>query len=243
MNLSIPQSPNQEYFEIELPGLKLYNGLDRLQIKKITPFIHKKILSLASLEAESEKYIDLINELILNYDLKELYLDDLSYILYQIRLTSYNMVPITFRITCPYCNEVTKVTLDPASLEITEKDSFPTIALENFGEKTIRYRKIKDDYVIDKFLKEKGLNNEDPFYRTLVVDALVLDEWKPLEEVWDLMEKGEITVQDTLQIENALINNSYGVKQEITFECKHCNEEVTQAYELSLSDYFPPAIS
>ena len=57
------------------------------------------------------------------------------------------------------------------------------------------------------------------------------------------MEKGEITVQDTLQIENALTTNNYGVKEEFTFECKNCKEEVTQAFELSLSDYFPVTIS
>ena len=244
MNFNSPTiSPNQEYFEIELPGLKLYKDLDRLQIKKITPFIHKKILSLANVEAEPSKFIELINELILNYDLNEIYLDDLSYILYQIRLTCYKMVPITFNVTCPHCETVTKVTLDPGALDIIEKDQFPTVELENFGEQKIRYRKVKDDFIIDKFLKEKGYDKDDPFYRTLVVDALVLDDWKPLEEVWDMMEKSQITVQDTLQIENTLLTSSFGVKQEFAYSCRNCKEEVTQEYELNLSDYFPPAIA
>ena len=38
------------------------------------------------------------------------------------------------------------------------------------------------------------------------IDAIVLENWKPLEEVWSLMEQGQITVQDTLKIENALIS-------------------------------------
>ena len=145
--------------------------------------------------------------------------------------------------TCPHCKNRIKVTLDPGALDIIEKDDYPTIMLENLGEQKIRYRKISDDIAIDQFLKSKNLNSEDPFYRTLVVDALVLDKWKPLEEVWDLMEKGDITVQDTLQIENALLTNTYGVKEEFTFECKSCKEEVTQAFELSLSDYFPVTLS
>lgn len=238
-----PQSLNQEYFEIELPGLKLYNGLDNLRIKKITPFIHKRILSLATIEADPSKFLDLLNELIINYDLNDINLDDLSYILYQIRVTCYNMVPIELRFKCPHCEKENKVILDASALDIIERDSYPTVNLENFGEKQLRYRKIKDDKTVESFLTSKGLDKDDPFYRTLVVDALVLDSWKPLEEVWDLMEKSQITVQDTLQIENALIKNSYGVKQELTYQCKHCKEEVTQAYELSLSDYFPPALA
>ena len=235
-------SPNQEYFEIEIPGLKLYDNLDFLQIKKITPFIHKRILSLANVEADPSKFLDLLNELILNYDINDLNLDDLSYILYQIRLTCYSMIPIDLRFKCPHCGIEQKITLNASQLDIIEQDHYPTISLENFGDVQMRYRKIKDDKVVEQFLKNKKIDKDDPFYRTLVVDALVLDGWKPLEEIWDLMEKGSITVQDTLKIENELINNSYGVKQEVTYKCKNCNEAVTQAYELNLGDYFPPTL-
>ena len=95
-------SPNQEYFEIEIPGLKLYDNLDFLQIKKITPFIHKRILSLANVEADPSKFLDLLNELILNYDINDLNLDDLSYILYQIRLTCYSIFDCCLYFSC-YC--------------------------------------------------------------------------------------------------------------------------------------------
>ena len=233
---------NQEYFEIELPGLKLYNNLDYLKVKKITPFIHKRILSLANVEADPNKFIDLLNELILNYDLNEIYIDDLSYILYQLRLTCYNMIPIELKFKCPYCGVEQKIKLDASTLNIKEQDKFPTISLEKFGDVQIRYRKIKDDKIIENFLTNKNLDKNDPFYRTLVVDALVLDNWKPLEEVWNLMETDNITVQDTLKIESELINNSYGVEQKITYKCKNCQKEVTQEYELNLGDYFPPAI-
>lgn len=243
MNTNISIVPNQEYFEIELPGLKLYEGLDSLQIKKITPFIHKRILSLANIEADPLKFLDVLNDLIINYDLNELNLDELSYILYQIRLTCYSMIPVELRFKCPHCSQDNKVILDASSLDIIEQDTYPEVNLENFGKVQLRYRKIKDDRRVDEFLKAKNLDKDDPFYRTLVVDAIVLENWKPLEEVWSLMEQGQITVQDTLKIENALISNGYGVKQELTYKCRHCNEEVTQAYELSLSDYFPPALS
>ena len=242
MNFTQPVQNNQEYFEIELPGLKLYDGLTSLKIKKITPFIHKRILSLANLEADASKFIDLLNELVLNYDINELNIDDLSYILYQIRLTCYSMIPIELRFTCPDCKKESKIILKASELEIKEQDKYPTIELENFGSVTMRYRKIKDDKIVEKFLKNKNLDKDDPFYRTLVVDALVLDNWKPLEEIWDLMEKGQITVQDTLKIESELINSGYGVQQKITFECKECHKEVTQEFELNLGDYFPPAI-
>lgn len=235
-------NPNQEYFEIEIPGLKLYDNLDYLRIKKITPFIHKRILSLASVEADVNKFLDLLNELVLNFDLNELNLDDLSYILYQLRLTCYNMIPIELMFKCPECGKEQKVKLDPSKLDIIEKSEYPTVSLEKFGNVKIRYRKIKDDKTIDTFLKSKQLDKNDPFYRTLVVDALVLDNWKPLDEVWNLMEKDEITVQDTLKIENELVNNGYGVKEEFTYKCKNCQKEVTQEFSLNLGDYFPPAI-
>ncbi len=243
MNTNTNIIPNQEYFEIELPGLKLYDNLESLKIRKITPFIHKKILSLANIDADPIKFLDVLNELVLNYDLGEINLDDLSYILYQIRLTCYSMIPIELRFKCPHCEKENKVILNASALDIKEQDSFPTVDLENFEPIHLRYRKIKDDKIMEKFLSDKNLDKNDPFYRTLVVDALVMDSWKPLDEIWELMENGKITVQDTLKIENALISNSYGVKQELTYECKHCKEEVTQAYELSLGDYFPPALS
>lgn len=153
---------NNEYFEIELPGIKLYNGLERLQIKKITPFIHKKLLSLYSSEANVSALMDFINDLIINFDLNEMYLDDLSYMLYQIRLTCYKMIPLEIEMECPECGEKTKVLLDTSALEIKECFELPTIKLENFGEVPLRYRKVNDDIKIDRLLVDRQLDKEDP---------------------------------------------------------------------------------
>lgn len=240
-------NPQVETYKIELPGKILYPSDAAFSVKKITPFEQKKFYSDMSvaetLEERNTAVRDLIKRLVIceNYDLDNIYMPDFSFILYQIRAVTYKMFPLKVYTDCEGCGRKysTPIEVTDLSIETLEEDKVvKEIELENFGAVPFRYKQIGDDATIERLVKKANMDSEDLFMRLLALDAVVLSDWKPVEEVWDLIANGEITVQDITKIEKTLSDFTWGVKEEIACRCPHCGKEVVVPYSLDATDFF-----
>ncbi len=236
-----------EYYNTRVPGEALYDLVEPIQIRKITPIEQKRFLSLLNNEATNEELIKFINQLIIGVDPTKLYWPDYYYILYQLRLTSYKMIPLNMHFKCPECGEHNKIEIDITKLKVDDIPETYTrdtkINLENFGEVPIRYKQVGDDIACDMFMKQRRLDEKDDNLKILVYDLLLLSNWKPLNELWALAENGDITVQDIALIEKFIDDNTWGVREEYTYVCRHCNKEVSNPFAVRLDDFFPSNFS
>jgi hypothetical protein len=236
---------NQEFYEVHVPGERLYPEGTTIKIKKVTPFEQKRFFSLMSTAEEHETSKVLINFLRglvtcdgISFD--DLYFFDLQYLLYQIRAVTYKLFPLKVYTNCDQCGEKLSITIEPTELEIVELPEVvqKTVLLDNHGEIPIRPKKLKDDAVIDDFLKAQGFEVTDLAMRIMVMDLLTLSDWQPLPELWNMAQMGDITVEDTIRIEQYLSNTVWGVKEEVKQVCRHCGKEVVVSYQLDAADFF-----
>lgn len=237
-----------EYYEVHVPGEKLYDLSETIKIRKITPIEQKRLLTLIGGDDTTTKdLVQFINQLIVGIDPNELYWPDYYYLLYNMRVVTYNKYPLEAKFKCPQCGNIEKITINIAELEnIPVSDRLlnnPTIELENFGTVPIRYKKVKDDIVIDDFISKQKLDDQDVNIRLLLADLSLLTDWKPLEELWDYANSGELTVQDTIAIEDFFADTTWGIKEEVKYTCKACKEEVSNAFSMQLETFFPSNFS
>lgn len=236
---------NPEYYEVHVPGEKLYPEGTTIKVKKVTPFEQKRFFSLMSTAEEHETSKVLLNFLRglivcegVSFD--DLYFFDLQYLLYQIRAVTYKLFPLKVYTNCDQCGEKISITIEPTELEIIELPEVvqKTVLLDNHGEIPIRPKKLKDDATIDSFLKAQGFEVTDLAMRIMVMDLLTLSDWQPLPELWNMAQMGDITVEDTIRIEQYLSNTVWGVKEEVKQTCRHCGKEVVVSYQLDAADFF-----
>lgn len=233
-----------EYYEVHVPGEQLYNLPETLKVRKITPIEQKRLLTLiGGDDTTSKDLLQYINQLITGIDPYELYWPDYYYLLYNMRVVTYNKYPLEAKFTCPKCGNVEKVKINIGELETTpvseELLKGATVELENFGSVPVRYKKVKDDVLIEDFIKKESLDADDVNIRILLADLCLLTEWKSLKELWDYANSGEITVQDTIAVESFFERSTWGIKEEVKYTCKACKEEVSNAFSMQLETFFP----
>ena len=236
---------NAEYYKIQVPGEKLYPAGVEIKVKKITPFEQKRFFSLISAAEDYE-----INKTLLNFlkglvvcegiQFEDLYYCDLQFIMYQIRAVTYKLFPLKVYTTCEHCGNKLSIPIEVTNLEVLSapEDLPKTVLLDNHGEIPIRPKKIKDDFIIDEFLKSQNIKTDDLPMRIMVMDLLTLSEWQPLPELWNLAYMGDITVEDIIRIEQFLSQAIWGPKEEVKHTCRHCNKEVVVSYQLDATDFF-----
>ena len=236
---------NPEYYEVHVPGEKLYPEGTTIKVKKVTPFEQKRFFSLMSMAEEHETskvLLDFLRGLVIceGVSFDDLYFFDLQYLLYQIRAVTYKLFPLKVYTNCDQCGEKISITIEPTELEIIELPEVvqKTVLLDNHGEIPVRPKKLKDDAVIDSFLKAQGFEVTDLAMRIMVMDLLTLSDWQPLPELWNMAQMGDITVEDTIRIEQYLSNTVWGVKEEVKQVCRHCGKEVVVSYQLDAADFF-----
>lgn len=236
---------NQEFYEVHVPGERLYPEGTTIKVKKVTPFEQKRFFSLMSTAEEHETskvLLDFLRGLVVceGVSFDDLYFFDLQYLLYQIRAVTYKLFPLKVYTNCDQCGEKLSITIEPTELEIIELPEViqKTVLLDNHGEIPIRPKKLKDDAVIDVFLKAQGFEVTDLAMRIMVMDLLTLSDWQPLPELWNMAQMGDITVEDTIRIEQYLSNTVWGVKEEVKQVCRHCGKEVVVSYQLDAADFF-----
>lgn len=236
---------NPEYYDVHVPGEKLYPEGTTIKVKKVTPFEQKRFFSLMSMAEEHETskvLLDFLRGLVVceGVSFDDLYFFDLQYLLYQIRAVTYKLFPLKVYTNCDQCGEKISITIEPTELEIVELPEVvqKTVLLDNHGEIPIRPKKLKDDAVIDGFLKAQGFEVTDLAMRIMVMDLLTLSDWQPLPELWNMAQMGDITVEDTIRIEQYLSNTVWGVKEEVKQVCRHCGKEVVVSYQLDAADFF-----
>lgn len=238
---------NPETYSVELPGKILYPENAKFEIKKVTPFEQKKffseMVSAETLEERNKVVIDFVKRLIIceNYSTDKIYSFDYTFLLYQIRAVTYKLFPIKVYTTCEECEhrygieiEIPKLTIET----LEEKNIDNIINFENFGEVKFRYKQLDDDLLVDSLLKRNNIDREDIFMRILALDAVLLSDWKPIDEVWDLILQGLITAEDLAQLENKFNKTTWGVKEEINCKCPKCGKEVVVPYTLDATDFF-----
>lgn len=244
-----------EYYAIDLPGKILYKKQFNVKVRRITPLEQRYIISLHQKEqVTSKEYIDFVKKLI-EFDnpemtFEELFWNDVRYILYRIRFTTYSKHPIKLVFPCQTTNEETKEvcdekiyeTLDLSGLEIHTpddvKDYAYTITLENLGETPIRPKTIADDVEIEKLCAKKDLDKNDPSIVGLLAELCLISGDRTLEEMYDLTEDGTVTVQDLLEVENWFEKHDWGVHEEIRVRCPKCGKEEVRRFTIDLMDFF-----
>lgn len=233
-----------EYKATDLPGKSLYEIPFNVQIRSITPLEQKYILSLSQKEQRSNKeYADFLKKLIIidnpAVQFENLYWFDVQYLLYKIRYLTYAKYPIKLSFKCLDCNSEVTQELDIGQMQIDEPENITlTIPLDNLGETKIRNKVIGDDLKIEEFMKKHHLDENDFQMRILLLDLCLISSDKSLPELYALAERGDITANDIVTIENWFINNTWGVKEEIKIKCPNCGKEASRGYTLSIEDFF-----
>ncbi len=233
-----------EYKATDLPGKSLYEIPFNVQIRSITPLEQKYILSLSQKEQRSNKeYVDFLKKLIIidnpAVQFESLYWFDVQYLLYKIRYLTYAKYPIKLSFKCLDCDSEVTQELDIGQMQIDEPENITlTIPLDNLGETKIRNKVIGDDLKIEEFMKKHHLDENDFQMRILLLDLCLISSDKSLPELYALAERGDITANDIVTIENWFINNTWGVKEEIKIKCPNCGKEASRGYTLSIEDFF-----
>ena len=234
-----------EYKATDLPGKSLYKKQFNVLLRPITPIEQKYILSLSQKEQRTNaEYIAFLKKLV-TFDnpemtFEELYWADVQYILYKLRYITYAKFPIKLEFICGECKERIIHELDIGAMEITEPDINlqKTIVLDNLGEMPIRNKIIGDEIAIEQFCKKKHLDENDFQTQLLLMDLCALSGEKTLDELYTLAEAGEITAMDIINVEQWIVNNVWGVKENVTVKCAKCGKEVSRGYLLSIEDFF-----
>lgn len=233
-----------EYQATDLPGKTAYDKEFNVQIRSITPIEQKYILSLSQKEQKTSKdYIDFLKKLIAidnpEMQFEDLYWFDVQYLLYRIRYRTYPKYPIKLSFKCSECDKSFTHELDIGSMQIDTPDNLQkTIILDNLGEIKIRNKTVKDDLIIDDFIKRMKFDREDIQLRLLLLDLCLISDNKSLAELYTLAEQGEITAEDIVKIEQWFENNIWGVKEEVKVTCPDCKKEASRGYVLSIEDFF-----
>lgn len=236
----------EEYYKIELPGKVNYAEDVSVEVKKITPFEQKKFYSqmvnVSTIEEQDKIVKNFVKGLVKceNIRFEDLYYPDYIFLLYQIREVTYKLFPLKYYYDCPECGQRQsfEIKIDQLDIESLDSKLQGEIELENFGKVAIRFKRIKDDDLVSSFLKAIGEDPSDIFMRILATELSLLDEWKPLDEVWELAKTGEITSQDIANIEEFATNNNWGVKEEIHTRCNKCGKEVAEGYNIDPASFF-----
>lgn len=235
-----------EYKATDIPGQSLYDKQFGVQIRAVTPIEQKLILSLSQKEQKtSTDYLNFLKKLIQidnpEVTLEDLYWFDVQYLLYRIRHTTYSKYPLKLGFRCSECGESFTHTLDIGKLDIITPDDIEmakTVTLDNLGELPIRCKKVKDDIIIEDFIRKHKLDIEDIQTRLLLLDLCLLSDYKPLPELYMLAEQGEITANDIVTVEKWFENSLWGVKEIVDVKCPHCEKEASKGYMLSIEDFF-----
>ncbi len=237
-----------EYVAVDLPGKELYDKEFAVTVRKITPVEKNYLLTLSEKQQRTSKeYLDFIKSLvkISNEEMlfEDLYWADVQYILYRIRFTTYGKYPIKLQFTCsnPDCGETVYHNLDIGEMVAEEatKDQPRTVTLENLGEVAIYNKRVRDDVVIETFMKKHDISLENKHAFMLLATLCTISGEKSLEELYLLAESGEITLIDMLTIEKWIEENSnWGMEEKVNVVCPKCKKEDSRAYSLALEDYF-----
>jgi len=233
-----------EYKATDLPGKIAYEKQFNVSIRSITPIEQKYILSLSQKEQKTTKdYFDFLKKLVVidnpEVTFEDLYWYDVQYLLYKIRYLTYAKYPIKLGFTCDDCGNEIKVDLDIGALKIDEPSKpVYTINLDVLGETRIRHKTVKDDLMIEAFMKRRKLDETDIQARLLLIDLCLISNGKSLEEMYALAEQGDITASDIAQIEEWISKEVWGIDENINIKCNHCGKEVSRGYMLSIEDFF-----
>lgn len=236
----------EEYYEIELPGKLNYSPDVKVEVKKITPFEQKKFYSqmvnAADEEAQDKVFLNFVKSLVktTGIEFEDLYYPDYIFIIYQIREVTYKLFPLKFYYTCEDCGQKqsVEIKINELMIETLDEKIKDTIELDNFGEVAIRFKRIKDDNIVTDFLKSKNEDPTDIFMRLLVAELVLLDQWQPLEETWEMAKSGQITSQDITKIEEFIGKHNWGVKEEVKHKCQKCGKEVAESYNIDPASFF-----
>jgi len=238
-----------EYYAADLPGKVMYKKQFSVSIRRITPIEQKYILSLSQKQQRTnEDYINFLKKLVVfdnpEMTFEELFWFDVQYLLYRIRFTTWPKFPIKLTFNCDNdeCGKEVTVPLEMGNLEISEASDIENLSsgihLENLGDTYIRQKTIGDDIAIDKLLKAKNFDVDDPQMRLLALDLCLISNGKSLEEMWNLADDGTITAADITMVEEWFTKTVWGVKEEIVVKCPNCGKESSRGYMLALEDFF-----
>ena len=242
-----------EHYALDLPGKSLYKVPFNLKVRKITPIEVKYLESLFKKQQFSiGEYIDFVKKLIEidNEEMKfeDLFWLDLQYILYQIRYRTFPNFPIRLYFVCTgvnedgtYCKKEFSQPLDIGTLPILEPsdiEGFSTeLVLDNLGKVHIHNKRVRDDIDMIEFAKQHEMDINDPETLLFLTELFSVDEYG-YEDMYKFAEDGTLTAEDMLKIEDKIMTNVWGIREQITIKCPVCGKEESRPYMLRLGDYF-----
>lgn len=244
-----PSDSHPSIFNVKLPSAgKLYGGRDSVDVKLFTVADIKKMYDVT--RGDSRESTDrLIGSKIVNFDYRQLTINDLWFITYWLRINSYANNPMTSKWTCyrtldggKTCGTVNISSITGSTLEIINIDenfSEPvTLTLPNFGDIQLQLSRVGDSWsllsTIEKMLGDK-LTDGDRWIAKL---ATMILPGKDLYENYKTIQN-KFSVDDVSYLEAFDNEFSYGVGDHVNLKCSGCQEVSPVKFRLHSIHFFP----
>jgi len=225
--------------KIELPGHAFYKEemtgrtLTELEVKKLAALTHGDNI---------KGIVQLLNDAVSN-DLFELYTDDFWYLMWWLRVQTFPSYPIVVPWTCK-CGAENKSDLTADKLKYIDiPEEFnplhAQVRLSNGELISIRPQKVKDEFDVDAYLKQRMIKDPDRSIKGVLLDLACLGEGKTIDDLYKSYKAGNFSTEDFFTIQGFKTLYTWGVNKIADFSCYKCKEGVSVEYEVTLTNFFP----
>lgn len=252
--VTVPKAQVEEKprtYTIDLPSKgQLYDGKSTLEISFLTTKDIKRLYDIQK-GTRTDTIEKLIGSKILDFDVNKLTMSDFWYVVYWIRINSFDKYPLEVNWVCKNyvskdgdrvpCDTSQSSVISGSSLQIQEidKDYKEPAILNLEGRDPINLKLVKiGDYVLAEKLKEaqfKGKMSESDSW--FLDKALLIDNGESLYSNFLMISK--FTPEEIFLLDSFEKEYNYGISNTVKVVCKSCQEVSFIPFQLTISEFFP----
>lgn len=241
------KAPAVRTYTINLPSNgQLYGGKKSIELTFFTTLDIKRLYDINKGTA-TDSIEKLVGSKILDFNITDMTVSDFWYVLYYIRINSFEKYPLEVEWDCTRTPEgklcgtkqTTPVTGDTLIIQEIDKDYTEPVFLKlpNYGEVAVRRLRIADTMGVESLIKTKYQSKASKGDEWLMTKAAMLANEKSLYENY-LTVKG-MTTDDIYTLDAFDTEYAYGVSSVMKFTCTGCQEVSLIPFQVGLKDFFP----
>ena len=237
-------------YTIDLPSKgQLYDGKSSVEITFLTTLDIKRLYNINK-GTQTDSIEKLVGSKLLDFKVEDLTISDFWYILYWMRLNSFEKLPLELEWTCDkesktdntkLCNTSQKTPITGSSLVILEIDADykepAKITLSDGSVLPLRLLRVGDSIKIEELTKSrfKGKITEGDDW--LLRKAAQIDNGKDLYD--NYVTVSSMNTEDFFLLDSFEMEFSYGVKNVVNMTCSGCQEVSLIPFQIRLAHFFP----
>ena len=233
-------------YTINLPsGGRLYGGRSSVEASFFTTLDVKRLYDITK-GTKTDSIEKLIGSKI-DLNIEELTISDFWYVLYWVRINSFEKHPLKVEWTCKKlkkgdtCSTVNDSLIEGSNLVVEELDKEykepVTLKLPVHGDIKVKLRRVSDTIVADKLVDTKFNGKASEGDQWFIKLASSIDNGQSLYENYLLVSK--LDPDDLMYLDSFESTYSYGVRTVVKVACKDCQEVSLIPFQIALEHFFP----